>query len=86
MRDAAIVFVAQFVQVLLLGLQSLNLNAGRTRSAAVVSLMLGVIGFHITATIATHRGEEFGPVWLAYVLAGPLGILTSLAVFRRVKK
>jgi hypothetical protein len=85
-HDALIVFVAQFVQVLLLGLQSLNVNHGRRAAAATVSLLLGTIGFHITATIASHRGEEFGTVWWCYVFAGPCGILTSMLLFSRTKK
>lgn len=75
------VFVAQFVYVLLLGLQSMNVNHDRRFMAAATSLALGTFGFHITASIAASRGDEFGCVWWAYVLAGPSGIVTSMILF-----
>lgn len=83
MRDCILVFSAQLVYVLLLGLQSLNVNSNRKAWAAGTSFMLGTFGYQITATIATHRGDALGPVWWSYVLAGPIGIVASMIVFHR---
>jgi hypothetical protein len=58
-------------------------NGNRKAWAAGTSMMLGTFGYSITATIATHRGDTFGPVWFAYVLAGPVGIVASMAFFHR---
>lgn len=84
--DALVVFVAQFVQILMHGLQSQTVCHGHKAWAAVNSIMLGAVGFHITATIAAHRGEEFGLVWFAYVTAGPLGIVASMILFSKWRK
>lgn len=85
MADAALVFCVQFVYVLLLGLQSMNVNHNRRLMAAATSSMLGTFGFYITATIAAHRGATFSPVWWSYVAAGPAGIVTSMCLFHRSK-
>lgn len=86
MIDCIIVFAAQYVYVLLLGLQSLNVNGNRKSAAACTSFALGIFGFQLTATIADNRGDTLGLVWWAYVLAGPCGIVTSMKLFHRVKK
>jgi hypothetical protein len=86
MTDAAIVFLAQFVQVLLLGLQSQTVAHGYKAAAACNSLALGTIGYYITATIAANRGDFGGSVWWAFVVAGPCGIVTSMILFRRFRK
>lgn len=79
--DALIVFCAQFVQILMHGLQSQTVAHGHRLWAACNSVVLGAVGFHITATIASNRGEEFGLVWTAYILAGPCGIVSSMILF-----
>lgn len=81
--DALVVFCAQFVQILMHGLQSQTVCHGHRAWAALNSVVLGAVGFHITATIAANRGEEFGLVWFAYVLAGPLGITASMILFKK---
>ena len=83
--DSALVFVIQFAYVLLLGLQSLNVNGGHRTAAAATSLALGMCGYQITSAIAAHRGEFCSVVWWAYVLAGPCGIVSSMAVFSRYR-
>ena len=81
--DAFIVFVAQFVYVLLLGLQSLNVNGGHRTAAAATSLTLGVFGFYLTGSIAAAKGDIGGVVWWAFILSGPCGIVTSMALFSK---
>lgn len=85
MTDAAIVFLAQFSQVLILGLQSQCVAHGYKAAAACNSLALGTIGYYITATIAANRGDFGGSVWWSYVVAGPCGIVTSMILFRRFR-
>ena len=85
MRDAAIVFAIQYAYVCVMGLQSLAVNSGRYAQAAIQSLMLGTAGFFITSQIA-KRGELGGATSIAYILAGPLGIITSMYLFQRWKR
>lgn len=84
--DAALIFAVQFVYVMLLGLQSLNVNGGHKIAAASTSFVLGACGYQITAAIAASRGEQFGPVWFAYVVAGPCGIVSSMILFSRWRR
>lgn len=87
MTDALIVFAAQFVMIFLHGLQSQNVIAGHRTAAFVTSLCLGICGFYVTGSIASAKGQLFdGPVFWAFVFAGPLGILTSMFVFRKWRK
>ena len=80
MKQALMVFVAQFFYILLLGSQQINVIAKDYPGAAFVSLLLGVLGFQLTATIAAVRGATWrSPVWWAFVIAGPLGIVVAMA-------
>lgn len=79
---SAFVFVAQYIYITLLGLQQLNVVNLNYPGAALVSLMLGITGFSIVAAIAAAKGATWRePLWWAYILAGPLGIWTAMAVF-----
>lgn len=82
MRDAAIVFAAQFAYVLVMGLQSLAVNNGRYAQAAIQSFMLGTAGFVITNEIV-RKGQLGGPTYWAYVLSGPCGITASMWLFSK---
>lgn len=86
MRDAAIVFAAQFAQVFLLAWQSQCVAHGRVAWASANSLCLGAIGYQITSTIATYRGDIFGAVWFSYVGSGPIAVALAIIVFRRRMK
>lgn len=80
MSDAVLVFGAQFIYVMLLGLQSLNVNGRHYAMAITTSFALGTLGFYLTAAVAEVRlAGQFGPVWWGFVLAGPAGI--SLAIW-----
>lgn len=85
MSDAIIVFAAQFVYVLLLGLQSLNVNHDHRAAAAGTSTMLGMLGFHLTGTIAAAKGDTWSWVWWAFVAAGPIGVVSSMALHKRLR-
>lgn len=81
MLDVAGVFAAQFVYVLLLGLQSLNVNGRHYAMAAATSVHLGVLGFWLTAMIAEVKTAGVGDgVWWAFVLAGPVGIVVAIYI------
>lgn len=80
MKQALIVFVAQFLYIMLLGAQQLNVVSMNYPGAMAVSLCLGVLGFSLTAAIASVKGATWrSPVWWAFVAAGPLGIITAMA-------
>ena len=73
------VFCAQFLFIFLLGAQQLNVVRDNYLGAAATSLALGVLGFHLTATIASVHHEGRGtPVWWSYVVAGPIGIVAAM--------
>lgn len=78
--EAALVFVAQYAYVLLLGLQSLNVHQRRFIGAAVTSLLLGVGGFFVTSVVGSSKGLTLSVVWWGFVLAGPAGITTAMAI------
>lgn len=79
MTHALTVFACQFSYVLLLGLQTLNVTGGHVAQAMGVSLILGVLGMHLTGTIAKQYVTEGDwKVKAAYVLSGPSGIATSM--------
>lgn len=80
MKDSILVFVLQYVYVLLLGLQSLNVHQRRYVGAAITSLLLGIGGFYVTSVVGSSRGMTLSSVWWGFVLAGPAGITTAIAI------
>ena len=81
------IFIAQFLTVLLLGLQSINVNQGDKISAAVTSLMLGVCGFFVTGNVAVAFADGFGStVFYSYILAGPIGIVVSMVLHKKIRE
>lgn len=87
MLTVAVIFAAQYSMVMLLGLQSLSVNAGHRTVAAVNSGMLGCLGFWLTASIAEAKTTgTFTPIWWAYVLAGPCGVLTAMLLHPYISK
>ncbi|MDE2102476.1 MAG: hypothetical protein KGL39_34840 [Patescibacteria group bacterium] len=85
--EAAFVFLAQFVYILLLGFQQLNVMGKHYTSAATVSLALGSFGYYLTAEIAAHQKAGMGgAVWCAYVAGGPAGIVCSMWLHPRIRK
>lgn len=78
--EAALVFAVQYVYILLLGLQSLNVNQGRYIAAAATSALLGVGGFYITSVIGAAKNMELSMLWWCFVAAGPAGIVTAMRI------
>jgi len=85
MHTEILVFVSQYLLILLLGLQSLNVRDGRVFLAAITSLLLGITGFYVTAQIAIVK-EALTSVWWFYIFAGPLGIMTSIKLHPKLIK
>lgn len=85
MLNAAAVFACQYAYIFLLGMQQQNVIHRRYVGAGGVSLLLGMGGYYLTATIALAAGQGFGsPVWWGYILAGPAGIVTAMWVHPRM--
>lgn len=78
MTDAAFIFAAQYIYILLLGLQSLNVNQKRYVMAAACSFLLGTLGFYVTAVVGDARDLTFTVLWWGFVFAGPAGICTAM--------
>lgn len=82
---AICVFLAQFVYILLLGLQQQNVIGRHYAGAVVTSFALGVFGFYLTATIAQHsQWDACSPVWWAFITAGPVGICFAMWIHPRI--
>ena len=81
---AALVFAAQFLYIFLRGWQTFNVVHGHYIRAALCSLLLGLCGLFLTATIALSavRGAHWS-VWCAFLAAGPLGIVSSMWLSHR---
>lgn len=77
---ALIIFAATFATVFALGFQSLNVNQGHPRAAFVTSLVIGTSNLVILKLVPeTQSALEL----LAYLLGGPIGIVSSMWVHRR---
>lgn len=84
---AFLVFAAQFAYIFLLGFQQQNVTGKHYALAQFTSLLLGICGYHLTATVAlAASGPAFGPVWWAYIAAGPVGISVSMWVHPRLRR
>ena len=78
-KRAASVFVAQATMVFLLGTQTINIIERSYLGAASTSLLLGILGYFLTAAIAEARLAGMGSlVWLAFITAGPVGICLAI--------
>lgn len=84
MIDAALIFAAQYIYILLLGLQSLNVRDRHYVGAAVTSAMLGVLGFFVTSIVGDARGMEFTVLWWSFVASGPAGIVSAMLLHPRL--
>lgn len=80
MIDALLIFAAQYVYILLLGLQSLNVRDRHYVGAAVTSGLLGVLGFFVTSIVGAAKGMEFSMLWWGFVASGPAGIVTAMLI------
>lgn len=76
---ALILFLSTFVAVFALGFQSLNVNQGHYRAAALTSFAIG--GGNLMILKMVPAGDLYAMV--AYLIAGPLAIMASMWVHRR---
>jgi len=74
-----ILFFSTFVAVFALGFQSLNVNQGHYRAAALTSFAIG--GGNLMILKMVPDGDI--PAMAAYMIAGPLAIMASMWVHRR---
>lgn len=74
-----VVFAVQWFYVAMLGLQSRHVRDGQYAPAALTSAVLGCCGLYLTSSIARLAVQHCDP-WtiLAYVLAGPCGIVVAM--------
>jgi ABC-type phosphate transport system permease subunit len=87
MQEVALIFLAQYFQILLLGIQSRNVQHSNIPGAVVASLMLGGLGLYMTTSIA-RSAVEGGTIafYGAYLIAGPCGIASAIVLHDRFKK
>ncbi len=78
--SAAIIFVATYVVVVCLGFQSLTVNHGHYRAAFFNSFLISGANLVILHFVPKAHGDL---EYLAYMTGGPLGIVTSMWIFRR---
>lgn len=76
---ALILFVSTFVAVFALGFQSLNVNQGHYRAAALTSFAIGGGNLMILKMVPDGDIAAMG----AYLIAGPVAIVASMWVHRR---
>lgn len=82
MTDAIMVFVSTYIAVFALGFQSLNVNRGHYLAAFLTSFLIG--GSHIVLYRELPEGDPAST--LAYLLAGPIAITSSMWVHRRLMR
>ena len=75
-----IIFAATFVVVLALGFQSLTVNAGHYKAAFLNSFLISSANLVILHFVPQAHGIS---EYVAYMTGGPLGIVTSMWIFRR---
>jgi hypothetical protein len=87
MFDAILIFLAQGTMIFLFGIQSLNVNGGHKYLAAGTSLILGVLGFYVTGTVAkAYNDGLFTLFGLSFILAGPIAIWLAIELHPKIKK
>lgn len=78
--NAALLFISTLVLVFALGFQSLNVNGGHYRAAAFTSFAIGTTQLVLYKLVPTASLVEI----MAYLLGGPIGIVASMLVHRRM--
>lgn len=77
--NSALLFISTFVLVLALGLQSQFVNNGHAAMAFANSLLIGTSNLVLFKLAPDASGFEI----TAYLIGGPLGIVTSMFLFKR---
>ena len=79
------IFIAQFITIYLLGVQSLNVRDGNYLAAAITSTALGCSGYYIAAVVGKLPADAwFSAPWWAYIVAGPIAICTAIRTHRYI--
>lgn len=79
---ALTIFASTFVLVFALGFQSLNVNNGHYKAAALTSFAIGASNLVLFKTVPQADMLQIG----AYLVAGPVAIVCSMWAHRRVMK
>jgi len=88
---AALIFIAQFSMIFLLGWQQQNVAKRLYVNAAITSMLLGIAGWFTVTIMATMRTFDIlSIVFAAYIVAGPIAIVLSMYahdhIFKRSKQ
>lgn len=75
LTNAILLFLSTFVLVFALGMQSLNVNGGHYRAAAITSLFIGAGQMVLYKLAPSADWIEI----MAYLVGGPIGITASMA-------
>ncbi|HJW25155.1 MAG TPA: hypothetical protein VJ576_09675 [Rhodocyclaceae bacterium] len=73
-------FASCYFLVLFLGLQSLNVNGGHYRAAFITSFGIGLGNLVVLKLAPNASASEMA----AYLMGGPFGIVSSMALHRRL--
>jgi len=79
---ALVIFASTFILVFALGFQSLNVNNGHYKAAFLTSFAIAVSNLVLFKTVPQADWIEI----LAYLTAGPLAIVASMACHRKWMK
>jgi hypothetical protein len=82
-----VVFVSQFLMVFLLGFQQMNVMRGFYFHAALTSFLLGLSGWATITIVSKFHVTDFLTVlFFAYIVAGPLAIVSAMKLHRTLFK
>jgi len=85
--DLALLFIAQFSAVFLMGVQQQNVQGNHKVWAAITSLAIGVAMFYIVAVLAeVGRNGLLTAEGITYLTAGPIAIVSAMYVHPRLRK
>ena len=85
--SALIIFISQFLVVFILGMQSQMVRDKNIAGAGVGSLLIGISQFFVFSIIGSMGADDLlRPEGLAFLLSGPLAIVTSIKVHPYIVK
>ena len=86
LSEAALIFVCQFFMVFLLGTQSQFVRDAKILEASITSLLLGIAGWTVTGVVSSaYASGIMTVVYFSFILAGPVGIASSIWLHRKLK-
>lgn len=79
------VFLAQLVFVMLVNIQTINVSQSQHLNASLTSVLLGMLGFWLTAVIAEVRTKGvFSATWWAFIVSGAIAAPLSIWIHKIV--